>query len=271
MKSEQVREFECHGLTCVRAAVDAETVRSMRDRIWEETERRLEIRRGDASTWERVPPSLFKRLRESAGLFEPMMSAAVCEGIDALLGAGNWQQPRVPGQLLMSAPDAVEWALPHAVWRTDFPAPGWVDDVLPGVQLFVLLDRQGPRQGGTLFVGGSHRLIQDLPEREEPDYPGRSAQLRTALRQRVPWLRELWQAGPAEARRERFMAQATDHEGVPLRILETTGDPGDVFFMHPWLLHAGSPNNSGRMRIVATERVLANGVKLYRFNRDVGL
>ena len=44
----------------------------------------------------------------------------------------------------------------------DSPAPGWVDG-LPGAQLFLLLDRLAPREGGTLVAGGSHRLVSGLP------------------------------------------------------------------------------------------------------------
>jgi ectoine hydroxylase-related dioxygenase (phytanoyl-CoA dioxygenase family) len=167
----------------------------------------------------------------------------------------------------MSPPDSTHWSLPHNVWHTDFPAPGWVGNVLPGVQLFVLLERLEPGQGGTLVIGGSHELMRRLPEREGCDYEGHSAQLRKALARRVPWLRDLWRKGGTEERVERFMRQTTDYDGVPLRVLEMTGEPGDVFFMHPWSIHNASPNTGRRMRIVATERVIAHDIHLYRFNR----
>ena len=36
-----------------------------------------------------------------------------------------------------------------------------------------------------------------------------------------------------------------------------TGEPGDVWLMHPWMLHAPSANCSERPRMVLTERVRA--------------
>lgn len=267
MNSEQIQQFERDGLTFLRGAVDTAAVKEMRDRVWEEAERKRGICRNDRTTWKRLPPSILKSLIRSEGLFEPLLSAPVRAGIDALLGADRWEKPKAVGQLLMSPPDATNWALPHKVWHMDFPAPGWVGSDRPGVQLFLLLDPLEARQGGTIFVGGSHRLVIELPERRSPDYTGHSAELRSALAKRVPWLRDLWQPGPAEERYERFMARTTEHEGVPLRVIEPTGEPGDVLFMHPWLLHNASPNCSERMRMVATERLTAKDVRLYTFNR----
>ena len=205
------------------------------------------------------------------GLFDPMLSPTVHETLDTLLGKGNWPRPSATGQLLMTPPDAEHWTLPCKLWHTDFPAPGWSDASVPGAQLFVLLDDLEDRQGGTIFVGGSHRLMRDLPERADPDYPGRSAELRKSLRRRVPWLRDLWRTGQTpEERRALQLDETAVQDGVPLRILETTGKAGDVFVMHPWLLHAPSPNVRGRMRVIVTERFIANDVKLYGFNRPPG-
>ncbi|MEO1933820.1 MAG: hypothetical protein ABGX04_03375 [Myxococcales bacterium] len=63
------------------------------------------------------------------------------------------------------------------------------------------------------------------------------------------------------------MSQETEHEGIPLRVIETTGEPGDVYFMHLWSLHNASPNCGERMRTVVSERIVANNVQLYEFNR----
>ena len=269
MTPEQRHEFESQGLTCLRGAVDPDTVSGIRDRVWQQTEQKLGICRDDPSTWRRrVPPSIMKKLKESEGLFDPIMGPVVTDALDGLLGQGCWRRPEAPGQLIMTPPQAGDWRLPHKVWHMDAPAPGWVGDSVPGAQVFLLLDRLAPQGGGTLVVGGSHRLIQELPERETDDYEGHSAQVRKALRIRVPWLRELWQDGPGEERIERFLEQTREHQGVPLRVLEMTGEPGDVFVSHLWMLHAGSMNSSGRMRMVVTERLFGRGQKLYSHNRD---
>ena len=40
-----------------------------------------------------------------------------------------------------------------------------------------------------------------------------------------------------------------------LQVVELTGEPGDVWLMHPWMLHAPSANCSERPRMVLTERI----------------
>jgi hypothetical protein len=33
-----------------------------------------------------------------------------------------------------------------------------------------------------------------------------------------------------------------DVEGIPLRVVELTGHPGDVVLIHPWTIHTVAPN-----------------------------
>ena len=39
-------------------------------------------------------------------------------------------------------------------------------------------------------------------------------------------------------------------EGVPLRVVELTGEPGDMVFCHPVMLHCGAPNHGTRPRFM---------------------
>jgi len=240
----------------------------MRSRIWEQAEAKLDIRRNDPSTWRRVKPSILKELKHAEGLFDPILTPAVTEVLDDLLGEGRWLRPEPLGNLLMTPPQEGDWQLPHKMWHMDSPAPGWVDASIPGAQVFLLLDQLTPHAGGTLAVGGSHRLVQSLPERASRDYEGHSGQVRRALRARVPWLRELWQQGPSETRIARFMEPTSEHDAVPLRVLEMTGAPGDVFVMHIWTLHAGSMNSSDRMRMMVNAHCFRSDQKLWSHARD---
>lgn len=268
MTPEQKSELERQGLTCLRGAVAPGAVGSIRERVWAQAEEKLGIRRDDPSSWRRIPPSIMKKLKEKEGLFEPMLSPAVTGALDAVLGEEGWDRPELPGTLIMTPPSAGEWLLPHKVWHMDTPAPGWAGDRIPGVQLFLLLDRLAPHEGGTLVVGGSHRLVRQLPERENRDYAGHSGQIRNALQRRVPWLNELWQDGGNQERIEHFARQTTEYEGVPLRVLEMTGEPGDVYVMHLWMLHAPAMNASDRMRMMVTAHLFGRGQRLYAHNRD---
>ena len=56
------------------------------------------------------------------------------------------------------------------------------------------------------------------------------------------YLRELRKSGDDQTRRHRFMAAETTVDGIALQVVELTGQPGDVVFIHPWLVHAVAPN-----------------------------
>jgi hypothetical protein len=209
-----------------------------------------------------MPPGFAVRPSKTAGLvnalgFEETWTAEVPRILDALLGAGGWTLPRCAGQLLaVTYPLAgAAWRLPHQVWHLDYMAPGAAPG-LPGIQVFLCIDRVAPRSGGTLVACGTHRLIDALRLRAGPEWPGRSAEVRRRLRAETPWFRELCALREGEDREARFMARA---DGAGLQVVELAGEAGDVFVMHPWLLHAPSANCGERPRLVLTERVRAAG------------
>jgi hypothetical protein len=81
--------------------------------------------------------------------------------------------------------------------------------------------------------------------------------VRRALSHGVPWFRELCSVRPGEDRVARFMDDSVRFEGVALQVIELAGEPGDVFVMHPWMIHNLSPNCGARPRLVLTERIRA--------------
>ncbi|HEY1620042.1 MAG TPA: hypothetical protein VGG25_20630 [Streptosporangiaceae bacterium] len=55
------------------------------------------------------------------------------------------------------------------------------------------------------------------------------------------------------ARRSRiaaFIDTETTVQGVPLRVVELTGEPGDMVFCHPVMLHSVAPNRGTRPRFM---------------------
>jgi hypothetical protein len=187
--------------------------------------------------------------------FEETWTAAVPGILDHLLGAGAWRVPRGAGQLLaVTYPAPGEpWRLPHQVWHLDYMAPG-AARTLPGIQVFLCVDRVAPRAGGTLVACGTHRLVDALRLRAGAEWPGRSADVRRRLRAEAPWFRALCSLRAGEDREARFM---TASDGAGLQVVELAGEAGDVFVMHPWLVHAPSANCGERPRLVLTERVRA--------------
>ena len=65
-----------------------------------------------------------------------------------------------------------------------------------------------------------------------------------------PWFRELVSQGAPEQRIERFMERGSTFEGIPVKVVELTGRPGDIVLLDPRCLHSVSVNTSGVPRQV---------------------
>jgi hypothetical protein len=74
-----------------------------------------------------------------------------------------------------------------------------------------------------------------------------------------PWLRELWEPGDDGNRIQRYMNDGTVVDGVPLRVVELTGEPADVILMHCDCFHAAAPNRLTEPRMMLTGMVGPDG------------
>lgn len=256
LSAEQRTTFEARGLLHLPGFADARAVGALRERI-------VAYLREQRIVPDGAPPGFTVHASRTASVlrahdFEALWGAQASALLDELLGRDAWQRPKDAGQLLMlSVPlHGTVWALPHNVWHLDYPAPAALRS-LPGMQLFVCLDRVERRGGATLVACGTHRLIDALRRDRPKDWPGRSADVRRRLRARVPWLAELFSLREGGDREARFMREHTLGGDVPLQVVELVGEPGDVYAMHPWLLHAPSPCCGDRPRMVVTQRVHA--------------
>ena len=79
--------------------------------------------------------------------------------------------------------------------------------------------------------------------------------MRRRLKAKHPWFDALMSPTPDLDRTERFMAGNTLVDGVPVQVEEMTGQPGDVFIMHPGALHAIAPNARREPRLALTQFV----------------
>jgi hypothetical protein len=254
LSTEQRARFEERGLLHLPGLVDAGVVGALRERVFAHLRERRLVPEPCPPGFA-VTPSLTASVVNAVG-FEAIWGASALALLDALLGAGTWHRPKHAGQLLVvTFPlSGTSWQLPHKVWHLDYRAPGALRS-LPGLQLFLCVDRVAERAGGTLVATGTHRLVDALRRREGPAWAGRSAEVRSRLRAEVPWLADLASLRAGEDRAARFMAGPTLHAGVPLQVVEIAGAPGDVFAMHPWLLHAPSANCGALPRLLLTERI----------------
>jgi hypothetical protein len=109
-----------------------------------------------------------------------------------------------------------------------------------------------PRGGGTLILSGSPRLlIQQERELPASQRHGSITTLRERFRRSHPWLMALTGQAPSpDDRIGAFMDRETVVDGVPVRVVELTGEPGDMVFCHPVMVHCAAANRSARPRFM---------------------
>lgn len=255
LSQEQRRAFDEDGLVRLSGAIPQDDALRMADRVREflaaenPTSRTEEQ---DSSTTEH--PEGFQPLVR-AGAFESIDVSAIPAALDDLFGPGCWERPPHWGRPL------VTYKVSQQPW--DVPAEGWhihlrsTEKGLPAtVNIFVVLSNLRPRGGGTLFLTGSHRLIAEFGEPF-----AKTKALRKSLGKRDPWLAALWgsEPDPAINRRKRYLDDGAVVDGVPMRVVEATGQPGDAYLMRSDTFHARSPNtlDDPRIMLVGGVSVLA--------------
>jgi hypothetical protein len=254
LSAEQRNEFEGRGIVRLPGAVDAERVGELRARI-EAFVAEKQLAPTSNGPWLGVYPSLTAPVARRYG-FAELWGPTVLGALDDLLGAGRWHVPKHAGQILtLTSPQPAQpWQVPNKSWHLDYVAPG-AAAALPGAQPFLCIDRVESRGGATLVAAGVPRLVDAIRRRNGPDWQGRSSDVRKAVVREVPWFRELCSVRAGEDRIARFAEKPTPFGSSELQVVELTGEPGDVWLMHPWMLHAPSANCGERPRMVLTERI----------------
>ena len=253
LTTDQRDEFRTTGLLSLEEAFPRATAEAMCNRLWEFLASRDAIHRDEPSTWTVEYPAGFQPVTHS-GAFRAVGGGPLCAALDALLGAGQWARPRWWGRPLVTFPQDGMWELPTRAWHFDcMPAS-------PGqrpVQFFAFLNQVLPRGGGTLVLAGSHRLVAPYLRLGEAF---RLDRVRSSLATH-PWLHGLWKPGEGGDRMQRYMNDGTVIDGVPLRVVELTGEPGDVVLMHSDCFHAAAPNRLTGPRMMLTGMVAHNRLR----------
>ena len=269
LTQDQRRQFLEDGVARIPGAVPEDAVEAMAARIWAALARQLGAIRERPETW---PPDGQPQLQQMAraGVFAALMSDGVRSLLDNFFEGRSWSQPSPyeprPLGIRFPTPDR-RWNVPTLHWHLDraesdqtLPA-GVADRPWPGcVRLFAYLGVVGAQGGGTFYVSGSHRAVTLLAAEMRPARKRiNSAKLVEKFKARSPWVAELCSKGKEdEGRVQRFMQEGADFDGVPLRVAEMTGQPGDVILWHPNLLHTYSPaNNASTPRLVLSATIVA--------------
>jgi hypothetical protein len=221
----------------------------MERRWWQELEDARGIRRYDRSTWRPIPGDL------KAAKRDPMQARILTERVrgvfDDLLGKGAWSPPRNWGRSLVTFPEPGSWQVPTGHWHWDNPCEPHLDHPR-GLFVVSFIGSVAPRGGGTLILSGSPRLLiqqeRRIPASRRDDSIAMSWD---RLHRSHPWLMALTGQAPSPADRiAAFMDRETIVDGVPLRVVELTGEPGDMVFCHPVMVHCVGPNRGTRPRFM---------------------
>jgi hypothetical protein len=263
LTSADIQCFERDGYVVVRGAFSREDALAMERQWWLELQEKQNIRPGDRSSWHQVIGDL------KAAKRDPGQAAILTERVrgvlDDLLGQGAWLPPRDWGRPLVTFPEPGPWDVPTRLWHWDNLGELHLDRPRA---LFVVsfIGSVAPRSGGTLILSGSPRLLTGQ-ERQIPADQRRVSitRQRDRFHRSHPWLMALTGQAPSPADRiGAFMDRETNVEGVPLRVVELTGEPGDMVFCHPLMVHCVAPNRGPRPRFmrIKTQVLTHEGRKL---------
>jgi hypothetical protein len=238
--------FHEHGWMRLPGAIDPAATAAMREVVWRGLAA-AGIRREDPSSWTVERPARLQRLRGDRA-FAAAGSPTVLAAIDRIMGGRPWDVPTNWGSLFLAFPTGGEWAIPAGGWHIDAKYTSPLDPPR-GVKTLALIDDVAPASGGTLIVGGSHRLVHRWFAGNPPPAGTRSADMRKLLLAH-PYLRDLQTGGDRAGRMARFMDRAETDAGIGLQVVEMTGSAGDVYLLHPLTMHAAAPNAGTAPRLM---------------------
>jgi hypothetical protein len=249
LASAEMQRFERDGYVVVRQAFSRADGLAMERRWWRELEATHGIRSDDRSSWRQIVGDLKAAKRDP--IQAKILTERVRGVIDDLLGQSAWPPPRDWGRPLVTFPEPGAWEVSARHWHWDNPCELHLDRPRA---LFVVsfIGPVAPGGGGTLILSGSPRLLIQQQRRIPPSQRGDSI---AALRERFcnahPWLMALTGQAPSPADRiAAFMDRETIVDGVPLRVVELTGEPGDMVFCHPVMVHCVAQNRGTRPRFM---------------------
>ena len=266
-----LQRFERDGYVVIRQAFSRADGLAMERRWWRELEDTRGIRRDDRSGWRQIPGDLKAAKRDP--IQARILTERVRGAFDDLLGPAAWPAPRDWGRAIVTFPGPGAWDVPARHWHWDNPCEPHLDRPR-GLLVISFIGPVAPRGGGTLILSGSPRLLTQQERRIPADQrPGPGALPWDRFHRSHPWLMALTGLAPSPADRiAAFMDAETTVEGVPLRVVELTGEPGDMVVCHPVMVHCAATNRGPRPRFmrIKTEVLTREGRELRRRWEDSG-
>ena len=249
----QIEQFEQDGFVKLEEAFPRAAALAAQDFLWERLAN-LGVQKNDPSTW--VEPMVHLKETYSAPVFQVCQTERLTGAIEDLVGGNRWAGKGKPTSwgwwpVNFAVGGEKPWTVPTGGWHWDgIHFRHCVDSPDQGLLLLPMFSETGPQGGGTLIAAGSHRSVARLLA----GYSG-GLELNEAIglaNTAFPWLAELTGQINTVADRVAFFMQQShpDEIGKPLRVVEATAAPGDVYLCHPFLYHAASQNHSGVPRFM---------------------
>lgn len=258
---EEIMSYEQLGYVRLAAAFPPDVALSIQDFMWSELKRRFGFDREDPSTWtlEGWKPHEWTRLKlqetSNNPIYDGIASPRLMTAYKQLTGPEGAALKKSWGAFLVSFPEDPKkpWDVFASNWHYDWNPSQDLDSLRPlVVRTFTFYSHVAPGGGGTLLVEGSHRLVLSFHEKLGPDELTKKKEaIQARFLRSHPWLAELSGRAPDRGDRiRRFIDESTTIEGVTVRIAELTGEPGDVVFCHPAILHSRSYNRASVPRFM---------------------
>jgi len=249
LTASELESFERDGYIAVRQAFARDDALAMEQRWWQELEDSHGVRRDDRSSWRQLMGDLKAAKRDP---IQAKISTRRVRGVlDDLLGKDAWAPPRDWGRPLVTFPEPGAWEVPVRLWHWDNASELHLDQPRA---LFVVsfIGPVAPGGGGTVVLSGSPRLlIKQHLRLHESERLGSITKHRDRFHRSHPWIRALTGLAPSPTdRNAAFMDSETVVEGVPVRVVELTGEPGDMVFCHPLTVHCAAANRGPRPRFM---------------------
>jgi hypothetical protein len=243
------------GIVRLDQAFGAHEAARMRDAVWRYVERNAGVKPDDRSTWpDGWLPVSWKGLKRNRVFDAVIDNPSVPTTLDTLFGPNGWKLPNPGAQVLFNLPSPGQWTL-HNGWHMDcgFERPTWPAHA---VKLFAFFGDVGPLGGGTMLLAGSHRLVDLYRSTFDAPPAAGNANWHPFLR-RYPPLDNLLRGATLPDRGRSMIGQRYDIEGIPIEVVELTGQAGDVVIAHLHVFHCASPNTSNTPRQMLGKAVVA--------------
>lgn len=239
----QIEQFHKRGFLIIKDLLDKRAVIRLQNEIWEELEEEFGIKKEDKATW--TTPTHSPRKAKYSAANGLLINKDFRSIIDTLIGKDNWKEPSSWGGFLITFPEnkKTDWDLSDKLWHFDYEL--FRSPELGGLLIFSFFSDVRAQGGGTLVVSGSHNAIKKYQQSlSDEQRAWKHGQHRKYFMKTHPYFKKLTDPKlKNEDHIEWLMNESQIIDGISLQVVELTGEPGDVVFCHPRLVHAPAAIN----------------------------